>query len=119
MTPTIQSILQQAGLKASPFAPTSRYYGTELSTLITGNGTTIAYLKRRFVPSADSFQLLQEYQVTQGDRPDTIASVFLGDPERFWQICDANNVIDPEELTDNLGERIRITLPQGIPGLNA
>lgn len=118
MTPTLQSILQQAGLKASPFTPASRYYGTETTTLVTSNNTVIVYLKRRFVPPANSFQLLQEYLVTEGDRPDTIAGTFLGDPERFWQLCDANNVMDPAEVA-SVGKRIRITMPQGIPGINA
>jgi hypothetical protein len=54
--------------------------------------------------------------VKEGDRLDNITNQFIGDPERFWQICDANNVLEPAELTEQPGNTIRITLPQGIPG---
>ena len=54
--------------------------------------------------------------MTQGDRLDNITAQYLGDPEQFWRICDANNVLAPNELTDTLGRIIRITLPEGIPG---
>ncbi|MEO0078974.1 MAG: LysM domain-containing protein, partial [candidate division WOR-3 bacterium] len=36
---------------------------------------------------------------------------------QFWRICDANNVLDPSELTENPGRRVRITLPEGFPGV--
>ena len=49
-------------------------------------------------------------------RLDNLAAEYLGDPEQFWRICDANGVLRPDELTDTIGRRIRITLPDGIPG---
>jgi hypothetical protein len=33
----------------------------------------------------------------------------------FWRICDANGAMQPEELTQTVGRRLRITLPEGIP----
>ena len=54
--------------------------------------------------------------VVDGERLDTIASEHLGDPEQFWRIADANNAIDPQELLQRIGRRLRITLPEGIPG---
>ena len=51
-----------------------------------------------------------------GDRLDNITSAFLGDPEQFWRVADANGAMRPEELTERVGRRIRITLPEGIPG---
>ena len=119
MTDPLQTMLQQVGLKTSAFSPTSRYYGIDTATLDQANGNTIGYLRRRFVPQADRFSLLQEHTVTQGERPDNLAFQYLGDPERFWQLCDANNVTDPNELTAEIGQKIRITLPEGIPGNNA
>lgn len=118
MTDPLQTILQQVGLKTTPFATTSRYYGIDTATWQPASGNPIVYVRRRFVPSAGRFFLLQEHTITQGERLDHIAYQHLGDPERFWQICDANNVTDPDELLE-VGQKIRITLPEGIPGTNA
>lgn len=98
------------------FPLTSRYYGLETTTLETVDGTEIAYLRRRFIPLPDRYSLLQEHVVLQGERPDHIAFQYLGDPEQFWRIADPNAVLDPNELTEIPGRRIRITLPEGIPG---
>jgi len=65
--------------------------------------------------AAERFALLQEYTVVQGDRLDNLAARFIGDPERFWQICGANAATRPEELTEIVGRILRITLPEGIP----
>jgi hypothetical protein len=54
--------------------------------------------------------------VTQGERLDIIAATYLGDPEQFWRICDANNAMRPDELTETPGRQLRITLPEGIQG---
>lgn len=100
--------------------PTSRYSNIETTTLETSDRRTIAYLRRRFVPPPERFTLLQEYVVVQGDRLDNITARFLGDPEQFWRICDANAAMRPDELTEEIGRRLRLTLPEGIPGrLNA
>lgn len=116
MTESIQSLLQQNGLKTNTFNPGSRYFGMDTSTLQDADGNTIVYLRRRFLPMPDKFFLLQEHTVLQGERLDHIANQYLGDAERFWQICDANNVICPEELIEEPGSKINITLPEGIPG---
>ncbi|MFL5804527.1 MAG: hypothetical protein ACJ8CR_22625 [Roseiflexaceae bacterium] len=42
---------------------------------------------------------------------------YLDDPEQFWRICDANRAMRPDELTETVGRRLRITLPEGIPGM--
>ena len=112
----LQEILQPGGLRTSLFPPTSRYHGLDTTTLETPEGKTIIYLKRRFVPPPERFALLQEHQVTQGERLDNIAAAYLSDPEQFWRICDANAAMRPDELTETVGRRLRITLPEGIPG---
>lgn len=99
------------------FPVTSRYHAVPIATLTTADGRTVAYLKRRFVPSPERFALLQEHQVVAGDRLDNLAAQYLGDPERFWQLCDANAALHPQELTETVGRRLRITLPEGIPGV--
>jgi hypothetical protein len=99
------------------FGPTSRYYAIPVSTLETRDGRTLAYVRRRFAPQPDSLSLVGYYIVSEGERLDNITAAQIGDPELFWRVCDANAAIDPHELTDTIGRRIRITLPEGIPGL--
>jgi hypothetical protein len=98
------------------FPITSRYYSTPTATLETTDGQTIAYLKRRIVPPPERFELLQEYIVKADDRLDNVAAAFLDDPEQFWRIADANNAMQPDDLTQAPGRVLRITLPEGIPG---
>ena len=98
------------------FPPNSRYYTIETATLTKSDGRTIVYLKRRFSPPPESLALLEEHLVTQGERLDNIAAQRIGDPEQFWRICDANAALRPQELTEEIGRRLRITLPEGIPG---
>lgn len=100
------------------FPPTSRYYNIDTTTLETPDGRTLIYLKRRFVPPPERFSLLQEYAVVQGDRLDNITAMFLTDPEQFWRLCDANRAMRPDELTETIGRRLCITLPEGIPGIS-
>jgi hypothetical protein len=113
-TNPLQIIMQQTGQATSYFAPTSRYYPIETTSLVTPAGATINYVRRRFVPPSTNFYLLQMHTVLQGERLDNITNQYIGDPSMFWQVCDANNAIDPAELTATTGQQIRITLPQGI-----
>ncbi|HJW38681.1 MAG TPA: hypothetical protein VJ420_08700 [Candidatus Udaeobacter sp.] len=115
MTDPLQALLQGPA-KQSLFPPNSRYAGIDTGKLTTVGGKMVVYLRRRFVPPPERFALLQEYTVVQGDRLDNLAAKFIGDPERFWQICDANAAMRPEELTESIGRTLRITLPEGIPG---
>ena len=100
----------------SPYPRTSRYYGTAVHTFTAPDGTRIPYLARRLLPDPASFTTIAEYTVAAGDRPDLIAFKILGDPELWWQIADANQVLDPRELTATPGRKIRVTLPPGIAG---
>jgi len=100
------------------FPANSRYHNIETATLETEDGKKVAYLKRRFVPPAERFSLLHEHVVTQGDRLDNITARYYNDPLQFWRICDANNAMKPTELTDVIGRKLRISLPEGIPGMS-
>ncbi len=97
------------------FPINSRYYGIATVTLETQDGKQIVFLRRRFVPPPERFDLLTEHTVSEGERLDNITALYLGDPEQFWRVCDANGVIRPGELTETVGRKIRITLPEGIP----
>ena len=113
----LQAMLQPDGLTANLFPPTSRYHGIDTATLETGEGKTIIYLRRRFLPPPERFALLQMHVVTQDERLDNITAQYLGDPEQFWRVCDANGAMRPDELTETIGRRLRITLPEGVPGI--
>ncbi len=94
------------------FSHTSRYYSLETVTHTTTDGREIAYKRRRFLPNPAALQVLAEVVVTQGDRLDLITARTLGDPEHFWRVCDANNGMNPFDLTSEIGRRLRIPLPQ-------
>jgi hypothetical protein len=110
----IQALLALAGA-AGRFPATSRYAGVETASHTGPDGRTVAYLRRRFLPPPERFALLQEHRVRQGERLDVITARYLGDPEQFWRVCDANAALSPAELEAE-GRTVRITLPEGIPG---
>jgi len=99
----------------SPFPFASRYHSIEISRSELEDGREVPYLKRRFLPLSEQFQVLHERLVTEGDRLDNIAAQELGDPEQFWRLCDANNAKHPLEL-EVVGRILLITLPEGLPG---
>jgi hypothetical protein len=97
------------------FAPTSRYYGLETAQLAVtdpdGLPRTIAYTRRRLIPPLAEATRIVEHAVAAGERLDTVTARYLGDPTQFWQICDANLVLRPEELED-VGRAVHIALPR-------
>jgi hypothetical protein len=88
------------------FDPTSRYYAIATNEHVTKDGRTIAYKRRRFLPRSSSLTMLAEVVVTDSDRLDLIASRTLGNPELFWQVCDANEAMNPYDLTNTPGQRL-------------
>jgi hypothetical protein len=112
----VQAMLAQTSLQKNLFTATSRYYGIDTATLTAPDGTNIIYLRRRFLPPPERFQLLQEHAVKQAERLDNVAAKYLADPELFWRIADANRAMRPEELVRTVGRILRITLPEGITG---
>ena len=117
MNDPMAMMLQASALKNTLFPFTSRYHGIETKIFERADGQKVVYLKRRFVPKPERFDLLQEHVVTEGERLDNITAHYLTDPEQFWQICDSNRAMRPDELTETIGRRLSITLPEGIPGV--
>jgi len=111
----LQAMLQPAQGSVLRFPPTSRYHGVATTTMEFPDGRVVVHLKRRLVPQPERFATLAEYLVTEGERLDHIAAKQLGDPELFWRLCDANGALRPAEL-EIVGRRVRIALPEGIPG---
>lgn len=113
----LSQFLEPNALENTAFPPTSRYHGIAVKTMERADGQQVAYLGRRFLPPIEQQQVLQEHTVVQGDRIDNLAAHYVGVGEKFWLIADANPVLDPQQLTAEVGRRIRIAAPEGIPGV--
>src|SRR5579875_1847362 len=96
------------------FPDTSRYAATETARHEAPDGRSIVYLRRRFVPSPERFAAVRVVAVKDTDRLDNLAAEHVGDPEQFWQLCDANGALRPKELEVE-GRLVRITLPVDVP----
>lgn len=116
MNDPLKALLDAGVLDTSSYPTSSRYHGTPTAIMTDADGESVAYLKRRFVPSPERFSLVQQHTVVEGDRPDNLAALYLGDPHLFWRLCDANGVMRPDELVETPGRRIAITLPADVPG---
>jgi hypothetical protein len=112
----LETLVAQGATSVPRFAPNSRYYTIATATLVTPDGRMIPYLKRRFVPPPERLATVSEHGVVSGDRIDLLAATYIGDPELYWQLCDANGAMRPDELTETVGRWLRISLPEGIPG---
>jgi hypothetical protein len=95
------------------FDPMSRYYAIDTTELTVagpdGQERTIAYVRRRVIPSYDGQPALAEHRVSGGERLDTITARYAGDPTQFWRLCDANAVLRPSEL-EVVGRVVRIAM---------
>jgi len=100
------------------FDATSRYAGLAIAELTVtdaeGGARVIAYVRRRFVPRAQTSTNLVSHAVQQGERLDHLAARYLGDPRQFWLVCDGNGALRPEELVEEPGRRVDIPLPGGL-----
>ena len=102
--------------------PTSRYdidatsADTPVKSRLLPDGRTIMHRERRFLPRADSLPLLAEISLPQGERLDQFSARTLGDPGLYWQICDANDAMSPDDLLAELDarqdRRVRIAMPR-------
>jgi hypothetical protein len=100
---------------AHPYPRTSRYHDAEIGIHRQPDGTEVRYTKRRLLPPLEE-QETQDHVVGSGERPDLLGRRYFGDPGQWWQIADANPVLDPRELTDEAGRVIDIPLGGGFPG---
>jgi hypothetical protein len=117
MPDPLQQLLAAGAVPTTMFPPTSRYAGVDVDAWDPGGGQPLVpYLRRRLCPLAERFALLYEVRVAEGDRRDLLGARHLGDAELWWRLADANAIVDPRALTDTVGRRLRITLPEGVPG---
>ncbi|HRW45944.1 MAG: hypothetical protein KIT77_12170 [Caldilinea sp.] len=94
------------------FDYTSRYYTLPTATVETSTGREIVYVARRFLPHGDEMPLLVEVVVAQHERLDLVTHRTLGDPLQFWRIADANDAMNPFDLVEPDGQRLRVPVPQ-------
>jgi hypothetical protein len=91
------------------FTTRSRYSPVADATYHAPDGRTVKYKTLRITPETNS---TQNHTVAQGDRLDLIAYQEHGDAEQFWRICDGNDALRPDDLTQEIGARIRIPIVQ-------
>jgi hypothetical protein len=94
------------------FDSSSRYARLPVLMYVGRDGLPIAYVSRRFLPRSETLQTLGETEVQSEDRPDLASFRALGEPLAFWRMADANDVMDPGELTEEPGRVLRIPLPE-------
>jgi hypothetical protein len=111
----IQAMFEAGIVESTDFPPDSRYHGIPTATFTAPDGRVIPYLTRRLAPPPEAFATIGHRTVAEGERLDQIAATAIGNPEMFWQLCDANGAVWPEEL-EVAGRELRLTLPQGVPG---
>jgi hypothetical protein len=103
------------------FDPNSRYIHLENAAQVIredGESRRVVYKRRRFLPPLDSLQTVAEQPLQEGSRLDLLAHAYSDDAQRFWQICDANPILHPDELCAERERVIRIAA-SGNPQLPA
>lgn len=94
------------------FDPISRYAQLETAQLTLPDGRTVAYKRRRFLPQGLQLPVLAEVTVIDGDRLDLISDRTLGNALLFWRVCDANNAMQPRQLTQEPNQTLKVPIPQ-------
>ena len=83
----------------------SRYEKVETDQITSADGRLVTYAKVRFIPETKA---ILTHLLSQGERLDHLSFRYYKDAERFWRICDANQVMWPDDLLDEAGIRILI-----------
>jgi hypothetical protein len=92
--------------------PNRRYDGLPAAEVLLPDGQLIRYRARRFLPRGSTLPILAKVTVSEGDRLDLIASRTYGSAEALWRICDANDAMNPDELTAEVGSILTVPLPR-------
>jgi hypothetical protein len=116
----LRSLIQMGVIPSVTFPTDSRYYNSATLAYTAPNGQVMTYLAQRFVPQPGgaNFSTVAMHTVRSGDRLDLLAAKYFGDPLMYWLICDANGAIRPNQLVETPGTALRITMPQGVPGVS-
>lgn len=114
MTDPVQMLIDAGAIPSAPFVPQSRYNGVPLAVYQRRpDDPRIVYVLRRFIPAPNPLSTAIRHAVSAQDRPDLVAAKYYADPLLYWRIADANAVVDPNELTDTVGQRIAVPQAPG------
>lgn len=94
----------------------SRYAPIEQVESERADGRRVVHLRRRFLPRPETLSTVTHHKVANGERIDHVAATAVGDPTAWWQLADANGVMDPEDLVRQPDAVLRVTLPEGVQG---
>jgi hypothetical protein len=119
MVDPLQAFMQANGLAQPAFAADSRYHGLPTAQTTLPDGRTVVFVTRRFLPPPEHFALLRALTVREGERLDLLAARHVGLATQWWRMADANGAMLPEALVHAPGEKLRITLPEGVPAPSA
>jgi hypothetical protein len=115
MTDPVQLLIDAGAIPSTPFVAQSRYSGVPLAILQRRPGDPgVVYVLRRFIPAPGARAIVAHHSVSALERPDLLGATLLGDALFYWQIADANAVVDPNELTDTIGRLVAIPQPPGL-----
>jgi hypothetical protein len=79
------------------FDPKSRYAKATPYQTLDRRGRTVSVVP---VPEAPNETLLGYHVLRQGQRLDHLAAKYLDDPAGFWRICELNDAMLPEALSE-------------------
>jgi hypothetical protein len=94
-----------------PNAPNSRYYGLTIRERTNAAGVTENFVARRIIPATERYRALDRHRADGDERIENLSADYLGDPELYWRICDANGDEDPGLATQPISRLITIPLP--------
>ena len=89
------------------FSKTSRYYQLPQHTWTGPDGREVVYVGRRVVPRRRRDDG-ERTVVGPEERLDLVAARVLGRPEAYWRLCDANDVLDPFEISGDAGRVLQV-----------
>ena len=81
------------------FDPNSRYAALPPYAVVDRRGRTVAVVPAPPPPSQSQLGL---HRHRQGERLDHYAAMYLADATAFWRICEINDVMLPEALSEAL-----------------
>ena len=75
----------------------SRYAKVPRLTYVDASGRAVTYTARRLIPDTPA---VAGHRVVEGDRLDRVAWDQFRDAERYWRVCDANEVMWPDDVLE-------------------
>lgn len=88
----------------------TRYANVATAELLMSDGSVVQYKKIRFI---DPVKPVLTHTMHQGERLDLLAHQYFRDSQRYWRICDANTVVWPRTLEEQVGQVVMIPTSSG------